>query len=35
MKVRRSNRIAWSVCTLLPGLVLAGVGMLGVRLRPY
>jgi hypothetical protein len=35
MKAWKNNRIAWSVCALLAGVVLIGVGVLGLRLRPY
>jgi Pentapeptide repeats (8 copies) len=33
--VAKTNRIMWMVCALLAGVVLGGVGVLVVRLRPY
>jgi len=35
MKTRSNNRIVWLVLTLLAAVVLGGVAVLGVRLRPY
>jgi Pentapeptide repeats (8 copies) len=35
MKPRTNNLIVWAVCALLAAVVLGGVGVLGVRLRPF
>src|SRR5262249_36183703 len=31
----KTHRITWAVCVLLAAVVLVGIGVLGVRLRPY